>query len=86
MMTPEQLYDIFGFYDKDRFVYLRSRHYVYRCHHPRPISFVVDPPTLSYTNITNEIQDVRLDAVHKGRSYIGAVGKCEKCGKVYYHD
>lgn len=81
MLTPKNLFDVFGFYEKDRFFVIKDGYYAV-CPHGEPIQF--ESFSELPESVTQYKTHVELKKIKSGDEVTGYAGKCEVCGKVYY--
>lgn len=97
VMTPDKLYNIFGFYEETRMIRVPQGSYGHtiRCPHEKPTLFSVKTDIPIY-EMGIEIEEVPLRMYQEGErdssdpysspNILGYAGQCPKCGKVYYRD
>ncbi|MFD1179226.1 hypothetical protein ACFQ3W_23435 [Paenibacillus puldeungensis] len=79
MITPNHLYDLFGYYEENR-TFNTNGQFLVTCAHYAYQSYANDDSTTYKANQ----KPVRLNKFKYEGNKIGYAGKCEVCGKVYY--
>jgi hypothetical protein len=80
MLSEKRLFEIFGFYERERFTHITTGHY-YVCAHMKPHGIHVER-TFPERPVLNKT-DVRLQH-YRFPDCEGYAGRCDVCGKVYY--
>lgn len=86
MLSRDRLYEIFGYYEDDRFYHVENGFHYYVCEHPRPInitSFSNETETVYRSTTALSLSRVLLEK-YSSAECVGYAGQCKVCGKVYY--
>lgn len=86
MITAETINNIFGSYDKNNTVELNKYSNTIVCVHPssKPIWSELKNKEVTAPNINEEY--IKLKGYEVDGVVIGAIGKCNKCQRVYYYN